>query len=99
MGDGLAAGVNVGPLISASAREKTEEFVADAVSKGAKVLTGGKRPASPIGATHPGKGYFYEPTVLEHATPHMKVVSQEIFGPVVSLCFAFELLSCAHSAN
>src|SRR6202140_2429766 len=56
MGNGLQDGVALGPLVNAEGRDKVTQLVADAVQKGAKVLTGGQAPA--------GKGYFYPATVL-----------------------------------
>lgn len=79
VGDGMVEGVKVGPVISRAALEKTEAFVADALARGAKVVTGGKRPAHTG-----GKGHFYEPTVLKDVTAECGVMRDEIFGPVVS---------------
>ena len=72
VGNGFEPGVVQGPLIDDNAVAKVEEHVADATSKGAKVLTGGKR----IGAR------FYEPTVLTNATSDMLCAREETFGPV-----------------
>jgi succinate-semialdehyde dehydrogenase/glutarate-semialdehyde dehydrogenase len=69
--------VNQGPLIDAAAIEKVEAHVADAVSKGARVLTGGKR--------HVKGGTFFEPTVLADVTPAMRCAREETFGPVAPL--------------
>jgi succinate-semialdehyde dehydrogenase/glutarate-semialdehyde dehydrogenase len=66
-----------GPLINARAIEKVEHHVADALSKGARVVTGGKRHA--LGQT------FYEPTVLINVTPDMQIATEETFGPVAPL--------------
>ena len=74
VGNGLEPGVLQGPLIDQSAVEKIEDYIQDAVSKGARVLLGGKRHA--LGQT------FFEPTVLADVTPKMKVAREEIFGPV-----------------
>ena len=63
------------PLSSAKAVANMEALVADAVSKGATVLIGGKR--------HEGKGFFFEPTVLTGVTPEMRVYQEEIFGPIM----------------
>ncbi|HEU4458127.1 MAG TPA: NAD-dependent succinate-semialdehyde dehydrogenase [Methylibium sp.] len=71
-GNGFEAGVNQGPLIEDAAVEKVERHVADAVSKGAKLLVGGKR-------LH---GRFFEPTVLADATSDMLCAREETFGPV-----------------
>jgi succinate-semialdehyde dehydrogenase/glutarate-semialdehyde dehydrogenase len=81
VGNGLEPGVLQGPLIDQSAVEKIEDYIRDAVSKGARVLLGGKRHA--LGQT------FFEPTVLADVTPKMKVAREEIFGPVAPL-FRFE---------
>ena len=74
VGEGTAPGVEVGPLINEAALKKVEGHVTDAVSKGAKLLTGG--------APHAEGGNFYEPTVLADVTPQMRVVNEETFGPV-----------------
>ncbi|HEY6831695.1 MAG TPA: NAD-dependent succinate-semialdehyde dehydrogenase [Pseudolabrys sp.] len=77
MGNGLDEGVALGPLVNAEGRDKVIELVDDAVSKGAKVLTGGKLPAGP--------GYFYPATVLTNVPDTAKMLSEEIFGPVASI--------------
>jgi len=81
VGNGLVQGVNMGPIHSASQREGFEEQVNDAISKGAKVLTGGKRPTGP----EYDKGFFYLPTLLENADPSSKVVREEVFGPAIPI--------------
>jgi len=77
VGDGFESGVIQGPLIDAQAIAKVEDHVSDAQSKGAKVVTGGKRSA--LG------GLFYEPTVLSHVSADMKVMREETFGPVAAV--------------
>jgi len=77
VGRGQDEGVNIGPLIDAQGLAKVEEHVADALSKGAKVVMGGKR--------HSLGGRFYEPTLLTEVTPEMKVSREETFGPVAPL--------------
>jgi succinate-semialdehyde dehydrogenase/glutarate-semialdehyde dehydrogenase len=77
VGAGTEAGVNQGPLIDAAALEKVEAHVADALAKGARVLTGGKR--------HARGGTFFEPTVLADVTPEMRCAREETFGPVAPL--------------
>ncbi|WP_176593217.1 MULTISPECIES: succinate-semialdehyde dehydrogenase [Sphingobium] len=74
VGNGFEAGVTIGPLINGKAVEKVSEHVSDAVSKGARVLTGGGRHA--LGRT------YYLPTVLADATPDMLIFREETFGPV-----------------
>ena len=77
VGAGTTAEVQQGPLIDAQALAKVEAHVADAVEKGARVLTGGKR--------HALGGTFFEPTVLADVTPAMRCASEETFGPVAPL--------------
>ena len=77
IGDGFEAGVTIGPLINVAAVEKIEEHIADATSKGAHVIVGGRRHA--LGRT------FFEPTVLADATPDMMIFREETFGPVAPL--------------
>ena len=81
VGDGLEPGVTTGPLINMAAVEKVEEHIADAVSKGAEVITGGQR--------HGNGGTFFEPTILTGVTSQMMVTNDEPFGPVAPL-FKFE---------
>src|SRR6266852_9262905 len=77
MGNGLDDGVALGPLVNAEGLDKVKELVADAVKKGAKVLTGGKAPD--------GKGYFYPATVLDNVPDGVKMLNEEIFGPVAAI--------------
>jgi succinate-semialdehyde dehydrogenase/glutarate-semialdehyde dehydrogenase len=80
VGDGITEGVTLGPLINQEAVAKVEMHVADAISKGAVLLHGGKR--------HALGGTFFEPTVLKNVTPSAMIFSEETFGPVAPL-FAF----------
>ncbi|MFP3921546.1 MAG: NAD-dependent succinate-semialdehyde dehydrogenase [Dichotomicrobium sp.] len=77
VGRATEADVMQGPLINEQALEKVEAHVADAVEKGAKVLTGGKRHT--LGRT------FYEPTILTDVTSDMRLAGEETFGPVAPL--------------
>jgi succinate-semialdehyde dehydrogenase/glutarate-semialdehyde dehydrogenase len=77
MGNGLDEGVALGPLVNAEGRDKVIELVDDAISKGAKLLTGGKKPD--------GAGYFYPATVLTNVPDGAKMLNEEIFGPVASI--------------
>ena len=76
-GNGMDEGVILGPLIDKSALAKVEEHVADAVSKGAKVMLGGK--------AHALGGTFYEATVISGVTSDMAVAREETFGPLAPL--------------
>ena len=81
VGNGMEAGTTQGPLIEQAALEKVEKHVADALSKGAKLISGGKR--SSLGGT------FYEPTILSNVTNDMLITYEETFGPVAPI-IAFE---------
>ncbi len=74
---GLDDGATQGPLIDDRAVEKVESHIADAISKGARVMVGGKR--------HSRGGRFFEPTILTGVTPAMAVANEETFGPVAPL--------------
>ena len=76
VGNGFEPGVTQGPLIDEQALSKVEAHVADAVSKGAKVVVGGSRLAGPVGER------FYTPTVLANVTSEMLCAREETFGPV-----------------
>ena len=80
VGDGFA-GADLGPLISKPALAKVEDHIADALSKGAVVATGGK--------PHDLGGTFFEPTILTGVTQDMTVSKEETFGPMAPL-FKFE---------
>jgi len=79
--DGFEDGAQQGPLINEAAVEKVESHVKDALSKGAKLLAGGKK--------HQLGGTFYEPTVLSGVTKEMLVAKEETFGPMAPI-FKFE---------
>lgn len=77
VGDGLDKEVEIGPLINEDGLEKVASHVADAVDKGASVVTGGNRLDS--------EGVFYEPTVIRDVDPSMIIMSEETFGPVAPI--------------
>jgi succinate-semialdehyde dehydrogenase/glutarate-semialdehyde dehydrogenase len=74
VGNGMEEGVTQGPLINAAAVQKVEEHIADAVSKGARVVAGGKR--------HALGGSFFEPTILADVPRAAEIFHEETFGPV-----------------
>ncbi len=76
VGDGLA-GADLGPLIESAAVDKVREHIADATSKGAKVITGGEK--SDLG------GLFFQPTIVTGVTQEMQVAREETFGPFAPL--------------
>lgn len=77
VGDGMQAGVNLGPLIDAAAVNKVQEHISDAIALGAKVLTGGE--------PHALGGHFFQPTILINVSPAAKLMNEETFGPVAPL--------------
>lgn len=91
VGPGLEDGVDVGPLVNASTRDKVEQLVDDAVASGATILTGGKR--------LPGPGFFYEPTVLTNIDPQAEILHTEIFGPVAPIVTYDDVIDVIARAN
>jgi succinate-semialdehyde dehydrogenase/glutarate-semialdehyde dehydrogenase len=79
--DGMTEGAQQGPLIDMSAVEKVEDHIRDALSKGARLVTGGER--------HSLGGTFFQPTILADVTTEMKVARDETFGPLAPL-FRFD---------
>lgn len=78
IGSGNECGVQIGPLINEAQLHKVSNFVEDARSKGAKIITGGQ----PL----PEKGdLFYEPTIVTNITRDMLLHTEEVFGPVISI--------------
>ena len=77
VGPGLEDGVDLGPLINRSAQNDMVAFVDDALTKGAKVVTGGRRPDR--------KGFFFEPTLLTDVPDEANVLHHEIFGPIAPI--------------
>jgi succinate-semialdehyde dehydrogenase/glutarate-semialdehyde dehydrogenase len=81
IGNPLDAATQVGPLFEARNVEKTLGFIQDATAKGAKVLTGGRKPEGEAYR----RGYFFEPTVLTDIRPEMRLTCEETFGPIMPL--------------
>jgi len=76
IGPGLDPNTQMGPLVSDEQFKRVVGYLESGVSEGARAVAGGKK--------RDGKGYFVEPTVLVDTKPNMKVVQEEIFGPVVT---------------
>ncbi|MFQ6056846.1 MAG: aldehyde dehydrogenase, partial [Methanosarcinales archaeon] len=81
IGNGLEKGVYIGPRINKYELENADNFVKEAIDEGAKLVLGGK---SPEGEKF-NKGYWYEPTILTEVAQDMKIVREEIFGPVIPI--------------
>lgn len=91
VGDPFDADTQVGPLATEQGRADVEELVDDAVSRGATVLCGGKRPE--------GAGWFYPPTAITGITPKMRMYGEEVFGPVASLYRVSDIDEAIELAN
>lgn len=83
----------IGPLVSEAARDKVIRLVEDAVSKGARVLCGGRIPP------HRPVGWFYEPTILSGVTGDMAILQEECFGPVAAVCRVADFDEAIRRAN
>ena len=95
VGNGTRDDAFMGPLHTAAQREEVEAQVADAVKKGARVLTGGTRPQ---GAEYE-KGFFLAPTLLADAPVDSKVVTEEVFGPALPIWRVKNLDEAIEMAN
>ncbi|MEC1928506.1 betaine-aldehyde dehydrogenase, partial [Bacillus amyloliquefaciens] len=81
LGNGFHEDTESGPLISAEHRAKVEKYVEIGIEEGAKLETGGKRPDDPALQN----GFFYEPTIFSNCKSDMRIVQEEIFGPVLTV--------------
>lgn len=81
LGNGFDEDTESGPLISADHREKVARHVTEAIEEGAELAAGGRRPDDPALAS----GFFYEPTVLVGCRPGMRILREEVFGPVLTV--------------
>jgi acyl-CoA reductase-like NAD-dependent aldehyde dehydrogenase len=79
LGPGIEPTTDLGPMIGEPYRAKVEQHVEEAKSRGARILTGGRRPP------HHSRGYFYEPTVLTDVNHQMTIMREETFGPTIPL--------------
>ncbi len=93
LGNGLEAGVEVGPMFEKRAMDNTLGLIDDARQCGAKVLTGGKR------SDRFAKGYFFEPTVLANVPDNAKLMTEEPFAPVMPVLDFSKLDDVIRAAN
>ena len=77
----VVPGTNLGPVISAEARERIERYITEAEEAGATVIVDGRN------AVVAGKdgGFFVGPTIIDHVTPQMRIAQEEVFGPVIAI--------------
>jgi acyl-CoA reductase-like NAD-dependent aldehyde dehydrogenase len=83
----------MGPLVSERQRDRVEGYIASGESQGARLLTGGGRPA------HLERGYYVEPTVFADVRNHYKIAQEEIFGPVLSVIPVADEEEAVRTAN
>ncbi len=95
LGDGLDQSTGMGPLVSESQRKRVMGYVEAGLTEGAKLLVGGKPPKD----DRLKDGYFFEPTVFTSASSDMKIVREEIFGPVLSVMSFAGLEEAVRIAN
>jgi aldehyde dehydrogenase (NAD+) len=86
---------DMGPIISKRQLETIERYVSIGKNEGAGIAAGGQRPADPS----LGGGFFFEPTLLDHVSPDMRVAQEEIFGPVLAILTFDEVEEAAALAN
>lgn len=91
VGNGLDAGVEVGSLVNAETRDKIVELIGDALSRGAKLLTGGRGLQ--------GTGFFFPPTVLVDVPAEAQCFGEEIFGPVAAIARFADEEDLVHRCN
>jgi succinate-semialdehyde dehydrogenase/glutarate-semialdehyde dehydrogenase/succinyl-CoA reductase len=80
VGDPFSDETDLGPLVNSNGLKKIDEQVNDAIKSGAEVVTGGEQIN--------GRGYFYKPTVLTNVSTNMRIVQEEVFGPVAPIIVA-----------
>lgn len=80
IGNGLDEGVQMGPVVSAKARERIARYVDAGVEEGAKLVTDGRR----VDLLEYPEGFYLGPTIFDGVTPEMRISKEEIFGPLAS---------------
>jgi acyl-CoA reductase-like NAD-dependent aldehyde dehydrogenase len=91
VGDGTAEGTQLGPINNKPQFDRVSELVADAIKGGAQAVTGGK--------AMPGKGYFFEPTILADISDGTRIVDEEQFGPALPIISYRDLDDAVERAN
>ncbi|NRB17774.1 MAG: NAD-dependent succinate-semialdehyde dehydrogenase [Rhodobacteraceae bacterium] len=93
VGDSQAADSDMGPITLASQRDRIESLIADTIKSGAKLETGGSRPA------HLNKGYYIEPTIFSNVPDDARIMHEEPFGPVAPIATFRTLDDAIERAN
>lgn len=95
VGNGLTPSVDLGPMVNEKIFSTSVEHVRDAREKGATIATGGQR----LTGGEYDNGFFFPPTIIADATPDMKIMREETFGPVVGIMPFSDLDDALHMAN
>jgi alpha-ketoglutaric semialdehyde dehydrogenase len=95
IGNGLEAGIDIGPAVDESQLNTDLEYIATAQREGARLLCGGKRLTGGIY----DKGFFVEPTIFGGVTPAMRIAQEEVFGPVLAMMAAEDFEDAMRVAN
>jgi succinate-semialdehyde dehydrogenase/glutarate-semialdehyde dehydrogenase len=95
LGDGLDTVADLGPMTTSEALDRTKQHIADAVEKGARLVTGGKAAVGPVFA----KGRYFLPTILTGVDHSMLLMREETFGPVVPFARFHDVAEAVASAN
>ncbi|MEM0445262.1 MAG: aldehyde dehydrogenase family protein [Nitrososphaerota archaeon] len=95
VGNGLAEGVEMGPVVGEKEMNKILDYIRVGVEEGAKLILGGGRLSGPEHST----GYFVEPTIFTDVTPDMRIAQEEIFGPVLAIMRATSFDEAIELAN
>ncbi|MCK6624980.1 MAG: aldehyde dehydrogenase family protein [Anaerolineae bacterium] len=93
VGPGLDESVDMGPAVDEKQWKTDLEYIEVAKSEGARLVTGGRRPA------HLERGYFVEPTIFDNVAPTMRIFKEEVFGPVLAVTTADSLEEAIKFAN
>jgi acyl-CoA reductase-like NAD-dependent aldehyde dehydrogenase len=80
VGDPLDSGTNIGPLINAKQLDRVHSYTEIGVDEGAELVVGGEKLGDELSG-----GYYYSPTLFDHATPDMRIAQEEIFGPTITV--------------
>jgi aldehyde dehydrogenase (NAD+) len=96
VGPGLDESSQMGPAVDQKQLDQNMKYIGVATDEGAKLLTGGKRPAGLE------NGFFVEPTIFTNVTPDMRIFKEEVFGPVLSIATIKDLeegIACANAVE
>jgi malonate-semialdehyde dehydrogenase (acetylating) / methylmalonate-semialdehyde dehydrogenase len=95
IGDGMAAGMEMGPVVSRAAKERIERLIGEGVAQGATLVVDG-RDCKVAGRE---QGFFVGGTLFDHVTPDMSIYKEEIFGPVLCVLRAGDIASALELIN